>query len=155
MIVIARPSKPVDVNSKHLTKDEYRTRKETEAKLKGNDDKIIPSDYLNEEQKEIFTYIVNEMTNSGILSNLDVYLLDAFSITIERLQWIDSQINRDRDQLLNKDVMSARRQHMDDFKRLSSELGFSPQSRAKLGNINLQKKNDESDPLLNALKRVK
>jgi P27 family predicted phage terminase small subunit len=152
---LPRPSKPVDVNSKHLTKEEYAIRKEHETKLKGNSDKIIPSDYLNDEQKEIFTRIVDEMSASGILSNVDVFLLDAFCVSIERLQWIDSHINRDPNQMLNKDVMSARRQHMDDFKRLSTELGFSPQSRAKLGNINLQKKQDDEDPLLAALKRVK
>jgi phage terminase small subunit len=51
--------------------------------------------------------------------------------------------------------MAARKQHMEDFKRLSVELGLTPQSRAKMGLATLKKKEDEGDPLLNALKRVK
>jgi P27 family predicted phage terminase small subunit len=152
---MARPSKPVDVMSKNLTKEEYQVRKEQETRLKGDDDNIRPSSYLNEEQIEIFESVIDHMKASGVLSNIDVHLLSAYAVSVDRLQWIDSHINRDPNQMLNKEIMSARKQHMDDFKRLSNELGFSPQSRAKLGNINLQKKEDDGDPLLNALKRVK
>jgi P27 family predicted phage terminase small subunit len=148
---LARPSKPVDVLSKNLTKEEYKARKEHEARLKGDDDMIVPSDYLSDTQKEIFYSIVEHMKASNILSNIDVHLLSAYAVAVDRLQWIDSHINRDPDQMLNREVMSARKQHMDDFKRLSNELGFSPQSRAKLGNINLLKKEEEADPLLKVL----
>lgn len=152
---MARPTKPVDVMSKHLTKDEYRSRKEQEAKLRGGSDNIIPSDHLSSEQRIIFEDIVEEMRASGILANRDIYILDAFAICVERLQWLDSHINRDPNQMFVKEVMNARKQHMDDFKRLSSELGFTPSSRAKLGNINIQQKQKDSDPLLDTLKRVK
>ena len=154
-MTIPRPSLPVDVVSKNLTKEEYQKRKEKETKLKGKDDQIFPPDYLNDEQTKLFNDLVDHMRASGILSNVDVHILASYVVAVDRLQWIDSHINRDPDQMLNREVMAARRQHMDDFKRLSTELGLTPQSRAKMGNMTLKKKEDEGDPLLNALKRVK
>jgi P27 family predicted phage terminase small subunit len=152
---IGRPSKPVDVISKNLTKEEYRLRKEKETRLKGNDDQLFPPEHLNDEQTKLFTDLVDHMKASGVLSNADVHMLSSYVIAVDRLQWIDSNINRDPDQMLNKEVMAARKQHMEDFKRLSVELGLTPQSRAKMGLATLKKKEDEGDPLLNALKRVK
>lgn len=152
---LARPSKSVDTMSKNFTKEEYAQRKEQESRLKGNDDHIFPSEYLTPSQKEIFTYIVDELQSSGILSNLDVFVLDTCSIAIDRLQWIESVINRDVNQMLNRELMSAKEKYTKDLYRTANELSLSPQSRAKLGNINIQKKQEEGDPLLNALKRVK
>jgi len=37
------------------------------------------------------------------------------------------------------------------FYRCCNELSLSPQSRAKLGNINLQSKQEEEDPLLKVI----
>jgi P27 family predicted phage terminase small subunit len=138
-----------------LTKEEYASRKEQESRLKGNDDRVTPSPYLSESQQTIFNYIVSELKTSGILSNLDVFVLDTCSIAIDRLQWIESIINRDPNQMLNKELMSAKDKYTKDLYRTANELSLSPQSRAKLGHINIQKKNDDGDPLLNALKRVK
>lgn len=141
--------------SKNLTKEEYQARKEQETRLKGSSDNILPSEYLNDEQKEMFNNLVDNLRASDILSNSDVPLIDNFVIAVWNIERINSITNRDPDQVFNKDLISARKHYMEDFKRLSNELGLSPQSRAKLGNINTKTKDDEKDPLLNALKRVK
>lgn len=152
---MVRPSKPVDVMSKNLTKEEYQSRKENEAKLKGSDDNIFPSDYLNDEQKAYFDEVVEHYKSSGILSNLDVAIIEQYAKARHALDFIDMAMVRDPDMMLNKDMMIQREKWEKSLNRASNELGLSPQSRAKLGNINTQKKADDVDPLLNALKRVK
>ena len=54
MRVLARPTKSVNVISKHLTAEELETRKATEQRLKGSADKIKPPKYLSSNQKKIF-----------------------------------------------------------------------------------------------------
>jgi P27 family predicted phage terminase small subunit len=152
---MARPTKSIDTTSGHFTKEEIKSRQDAESKLKGKADKVKPSDYLSERQREIFTYIVDELKASGILSNLDVFILDACAVAIDRLQYIENLINEQPEMLFDKGLMSAKDKYIKDLYRTSNELSLSPQSRAKLGNINVKTSEVEQDPLLKALKRVK
>lgn len=149
---MARPCKNVNVMSKNLTNEEKETRLETEERLKGKADKISPPSYLNNRQKKIFNYIVEELKASGILGNLDIYILSTCSISIDRLQQIEKLINKDTEKLLDKNLMSAKDKYTKDFFRCCNELSLSPQSRAKLGNINLQAKEQKDDVLLQVLR---
>lgn len=149
--MMARPSKSVSMTSKNLTKEEIRVRQETEDKLKGAADSISPPSHLNDQQKEIFNYIVDELKASGILGNVDIYILSTCSIAIDRLQEIEKMINEDVNNLFNKNLMSAKDKYTKDLFRCTNELSLSPQSRAKLGNIKVQKQQQENDPLLQVL----
>ncbi|KQL54517.1 terminase [Heyndrickxia shackletonii] len=148
---MARPSKSVNTMSKNLTKEEISIRKQTEEKLKGEADKISPPKHLNARQKKIFNYIVDELAASEILGNLDIYILSTCSIAIDRMQEIEKQINKDIEKIQDKSLMSAKEKYTKEFFRCANELSLSPQSRAKLGNINLQAKQNEEDPLLKVL----
>lgn len=148
---MARPSKSVKTMSKNLTKEEKEVRLETEEKLRGRGDNISPPKYLNARQKKIFNYIVQELEASKILGNLDVYILATCAISIDRLQEIEKLINKDIERILDKSLMAAKEKYTKDFFRCCNELSLSPQSRAKLGNINLQAEQDKQDPLLKVL----
>lgn len=148
---MARPSKSVKIMSKNLTKEEKALRLETEEKLKGGADSISPPTYLNARQKKIFNYIIEQLEESGILGNLDIYILSQASISIDRLQQIERMINKDSVKLFDKNVLKAKSEYTKDFFRCCNELSLSPQSRAKLGNINLQAEQEKEDPLLKVL----
>lgn len=148
---MARPTKSVKSMSKNLTKEEIQVREETEEKLRGGADNISPPTHLNARQKKLFNYIVNELEASGIVGNLDVYILGTCAIAIDRLQQIEKMINKDIEKLLDKNLMSAKDKYTKDFFRCTNELSLSPQSRAKLGTINLQAKQQEEDQLLKVL----
>lgn len=149
---MARPCKNVDIMTKHLTKEEYLERKATEEKLKGSNDKIIPPSYFNSRQIDIFTSIVNELKASGILANLDIYILTVCSIAIDRLQTIEQKINENYEELFDKDLMAAKDKYTKDLFRCTNELSLSPQSRAKIGSINLLNKEENQDPLLKVIR---
>lgn len=149
---MARPAKPVSIISKNLTKEEKKARQEAEASIKGKSDNIKPPKYLSKSQKKIFRNIVDQLNSSNILSNLDVELLTTYSIAIDRLQTLESSANKDPNLLRDKDHMNAKKQYTADQFKCGSELGLSPQSRAKIGNINQETDKIKKDMLLNALK---
>lgn len=151
MELLARPTKSINVISKHLTKEELEVRKATEEKLKGSADKIKPPIYLSSTQKKIFKNVVEELKEADILSNLDIPLLVTFSRAIDRINYIESLIDEDITLISNRDLMSSKEKYTKDFYRCCNELCLSPQSRAKMGSIALDNKNKSSDPLLQLL----
>jgi len=152
---MGRPTKSVITMSKHLTKEEKDNRIENEKKLKGNSANISPPDYLSLKQKEIFEYIVTELATSGILGNLDIYILSTCCIAIDRLEVIESKINDKFSMIMNKDLMAAKDKYSKDLFKTVNELSLSPQSRAKIGSMNLEDEKNKVDPLLTALKSGK
>lgn len=146
---MARPTKSVELISKHLTQEEITSRKENEQKLKGNCDKLKPPSYLTPSQKNIFNYILDNLMSSNILGNLDIYVLTHCSIAIDRIQMMEQEINGNSDLLNCKIFMASKDKYSKDFFRYCNELCLSPQSRAKLANINV--KSSEIDPLVEAL----
>lgn len=149
---MSRPAKSSNLTSKHLTKVERFERKKIEDQLKGGSDKILPPKHLSKTQKTIFKKIVNELKESGTLGNLDIYILGTASIAIDRLNSIETMINEDQYKLMNGDLMRAKDKYTKDFYRCCNELSLSPQSRAKVSNMNVKAKKDKVDPLLLALK---
>lgn len=148
---MARPSKSVKTMSKNLTKEEIDARTKVEEQLRGEVDNISPPNYLNSSQKKIFNYIVDELQASGILGNLDVYILSDCAFAIDQLEQIKKDINKAPKLKYDKAVKGARESFQNTFFRCCNELSLSPQSRAKLGNINFEQKMREDDPLLQVL----
>ena len=149
---MARPVKPVEILSKHLTKDELKIRSENQTKLKGKADNIIPTQMLNDNQLNLFDFIKEELKESEILSNLDSFILTKCVISIDRLQYIEEMVNKKPGLILNSQLMSAKDKYDKDFYRCCNELSLSPQSRAKIANINSNAKDKEDDPVLKALR---
>ncbi|MBS4539815.1 phage terminase small subunit P27 family [Clostridium sp. D2Q-11] len=150
---MARPAKSVDVMSKNLTKEEYEARKAAEESLKGGSDKIKPPIYLNDKAKSIFNYIVEELKESGILTNLDVYILATCANAIVRIQEAEEILNEglfEKDGKV-KNALRVKESYTKEFFRCTNELSLSPQSRAKLANINIQKQLEKDDPVLKLL----
>lgn len=150
---LVRPCKSAKLlTESSQTKEEIADRIEMEEKLKGKSDKIDTPDYLNSNQVDLFNYIKNELDESKLLSNLDVYILAKCVIAIDRLQYIEQKINSNPKLLLQSQFMANKKSYDADFFRCCNELSLSPQSRAKLGNINLLADQEKEDPLLKALR---
>lgn len=150
---MARPCKSASLlTESSQTKEEIEKRIENEEKLKGNADMIDPPDYLNENQKDLFYFIKKELDESKLLSNLDVYILSKSVIAIDRLQYIEEKINQNPKLMLQSQFMANKKAYDADFFRCCNELSLSPQSRAKLSNINLLAEQEKEDPLMKALR---
>lgn len=135
----------------HISKTDRERRISAEQSLKGNADNIKPSKHLNARQKKIFKSIVQELESSNILSNLDIHILDITAIAIDRLQSIDKMINDNLDLYKDKDLMRLRKECINDIDKFGIHLCLSPESRAKIANININAMEQEKDPLLKIL----
>lgn len=153
---MSRPTKSAKLlHPKSQTKAEINIRIEVEDTLKGDSEKLEPSNRLNTNQKRIFQYIVDELKPSKILGNLDSYVLELGAVAIDRLQGIEKIINQDFDMIYNKELMSAKSKYTSDFLKFVNEACLSPQSRAKMGIIASNKQMEDADPLLKVLQKNK
>ena len=129
---MARPAKAIATKTGIITKEEEKQRQETEDRLRGNADKLVPPLYLTSEQVEIFNYILTELEEAKILGNLDLFALSQLSICVDRMQEIERMVNEDKNYLADNKMMQTRDRYARDFLRLCNEFCMSPQSRAKL-----------------------
>ncbi len=129
---MGRPAKSSVVKSRKISKEAKKKLVETEQKLKGENDKLVPQKHLNKRQKEIFSYILNELSDKNILGNLDLFVLNQTAIVIERLEQLDKQVNKSKEVVQNSTFKATREMYTKDFFRCCNELCLSPQSRAKL-----------------------
>lgn len=143
---MARPTKAANMTSGTYRKDVLDARKSNEEKLKGQSCSIKPPPYLSAAQKKIFRYIVSNLGNSGILGNLDVYVLAECSICIDRMQDVEKKMNENG---IDPALVKVKDSYTKAFFRYCNELSLSPQSRAKLANLSLQAK--EENPLMKVL----
>ena len=145
---MGRPAKPAAVSSGKIGKDKRSTRQKKEELLKGKVDKLSPPDWLNERQKEVFTYVAQELAGGKIVGNVDVFVLTSFAVAVDRLEKIEQLLNRDSDAMLDRSLMLAKSKYTADFNTGIKELSLSPQARAKLGGINLDAEKESMDPVL-------
>lgn len=148
---MARPAMSAAATSKHLSAEEKESRLAVEASLKGGTQKLKPLAYLTAAQKKIYRHIISELKESKILGNLDTYVLSECSISIDRMQKIEKAVNENPKLLHDASLMSTKEKYTRVFFRCCNELCLSPQSRAKMANINLAAKQNEENPLLKLL----
>lgn len=147
-----RPAKPIELQSKHNTKSDIQQRKSVQNSLKGDSSCIVPPYKLSDSQLNIFNKIRDVYDKVDLIGELDIYTLAEGAVVIDRLQQLEMMINDNPELLTDKDIMAIRKGYTQDYYRLCNELGLSPQARAKLGSLSLQKDKQNNDILLNILK---
>lgn len=150
--MMGRPPKNVDLREGVRTKAEVESRSLAELTLTGADDKVKPSARLNSNQKKIFNYIVTELEAAGIIGNLDTFILETTCIAIDRLQCVEKIINQDFERAFDRELMNTKTKYTSDFYKGVEYLSLSPMTRAKMGILAANKKQQETDPLLKVLK---
>lgn len=165
MIVIARAKKPASLKQgKSESKEQLDAREQIEQQLLGSTDKIaIIPEHLNEMAKVYYEFLINELEISGILSNLDIPLLEQTADTLSKIRECDEDLNinglvieiTDRyGNVVQKEnpYVKIKMAYLNQFRSLANQLGLSPSSRASLAGKQLEKKEEEEDPLLKVLK---
>jgi phage terminase small subunit len=129
---MARPAKAIATKTGVITKEEERLRRETEDRLKGGADKLVPPIYLTKNQREVFYFVLEEHEKAQVLGNLDLFALAQLAVCVDRLQDIEQKVNENPELLCETKLMQTRDRYARDFLRLVNEFCMSPQSRAKL-----------------------
>lgn len=162
---MAPPRKPASLKKgRSETKKEIAIRQEQEQRLMGNSDMVknVP-DYLDPLAKAFYKYMVTEMEIGGLLTNLDIPLIEQTADCLSKIRLCDGIINAEgvlittsdkygREVIKEHPTVNTKMKYLNAFKALSTQLGMSPSSRAQLAGLQLKAKEDEADPLLQLLK---
>lgn len=144
---MARPAKPIELQTRHNTKSDIAKRKQAQDRLKGNTAGMQPPFSLTDTQQEIFELLVDAYRKADILGELDSYIIAEGAVVIDRLREIEHRINEDPALMFQDNVRNTRKEYIANFFRICNELGLSPQSRAKLGSLAIKKDKDDNDPI--------
>lgn len=161
---MARPRKPASLKEgKSETKKHLDSRLEYEKELAGSSSDIhdIP-EILDEGGVVYYQYLIRELENSGVLSNLDIPLLTQTADTLSKMDQCDRIINesgvlwstydKNGEELLKEHpTVNTKQKYLNQFRALSTQLGLSPASRASLAEVNMKVEQDNKDPLLRIL----
>ena len=148
---MGRPAKSVRIKSGAIANDVATARQELEDKIRGETAKLVPPEYFNDDQKDIFRFIVDELADSEILGKLDVFVLESTAVAVSRLRTINEMVNTKEDLMFNTALMGSRAKFQSDLWRGCNELCLSPQARAKIGSLAYQAESARKDPLMEAL----
>lgn len=162
---MARQKKPASLKQgKSESKEQLAYRDQIEQQLLGNADKIstIP-EHLNDMAQVYYQFLITELEISGILSNLDIPLLEQTADTLSKIRDCDDALNEqglviegiDRyGQTFAKEnpYVKIKMAYLNQFRNLSNQLGLSPSSRASLAAKQIEQKEEEEDPVLKILR---
>ncbi|WEZ08136.1 phage terminase small subunit P27 family [Priestia flexa] len=162
---MARPRKPANLKKgRSETKKDIAARQEQEQRLMGSSENVqnVP-DYLDPLAKAYYKYMVTEMEIGGLLTNLDIPLIEQTADCLSKIRLCDEIINVEgilittsdkygREVLKEHPTVNTKMKYLNAFKALSTQLGMSPSSRAQLAGMQLKAKEEEADPLLQLLK---
>lgn len=159
---MARPRKPAAFKAgKSETKEHLEARAKIEEEMSGNTDRLydVP-EILDDLGKDYYLFILHEMEDSGILSNLDIPIVQQTADCLSKMDQADEILkehgsllyitydNRGNEVLKEHPMVGTKQKYLSQFRALCTQLGLSPSSRASLSEAKMQKEKNSEDPLL-------
>lgn len=164
---MAKQRKPAGLKKgKSETKEQLQRREELEKQLMGSDDNVknIP-EHLSDEEKIYYKWLVNEIEIAGIITNLDIPLLEQTANCLHVMRLCDDNI-RSNGILVQKidrfgniedkenPAIKIKLNYQTKYATLCNQLGLSPAARAALAGKQAEAKEEAADPLIQALKEL-
>ena len=160
-MILGRKVIPVSVqiakgNPNRLTKSEIAARLESEEKFKPNNDNIKPPTWLDKIGKKEWIRVASELEELEILTNVDVAALGMYCDAYSKYQLATKKINEEgmfieytnkagATNIIEHPAVKAQVKYADLIKKLCSEFGLTPSSRAR---ITLPKQEEEKEETL-------
>lgn len=159
---MARPRTPAKYKKgKSETKEHLEARSKIEEEMSGNTDKLydVP-EVLDDLGKDYYLFILHELEESGILSNLDIPIVQQTADCLSKMDQCDEILNehksllyitydnRGNEVLKEHPMVGTKQKYLNQFRALCTQLGLSPSSRASLSEAKMQKEKNSEDPLL-------
>ena len=148
---------------KDMNKSELKVREEAEKRLMGDIDLVkTPPSNLDELAQAYYSYMVENLETSNLLSNLDIPLLSETAFTLARLEETKAtllevgtlayEVDKQGNEKVKKHpIVDVYNTLLNQFKTLGGQLCMSPSARTQMASLQLQAKEDEEDPVLKAL----
>lgn len=162
---MARARKPASLKAgKSETKEQLAVREQIEKQLLGDTDKInVVPEHLDELGQVYYEYLVNELEISGLLSNLDIPILEQTADSLSKIRQCDENLNAEglvitrtdrygHENTIENPYVKIKMAYLNQFRSLANQLGLSPSSRAALAGKKIEAKEIAEDPLLKILR---
>ena len=137
-----------------ISKDYKEAEKEKRIAVENafiDDAEIEPPSYLTKTQLEAFHFIVDALRQAKVLSRLDTQTIIQASVAIDMLHTANKRVAKRPTLAIDREFVATQEKLVRTYLKLCDELCLSPQSRAKLGVLVANQKEEEQDPLLNVL----
>lgn len=156
-----------DSGGNHHNKEQLKQMKDIEDNLKGSDNLLDEApEYLSEIGKEYYYFIVGELKDRGILSNLDKPLIEQTADCLDKMFIADSILNeegmfidvinsRGEKQLKEHPAVKTKQAYLNQFRFCSGQLGMSPSARAQMAQFKIEAKEEADKPVNKILARRK
>lgn len=143
-------------NPNRLTKAEIEARLDAEENFKPKSDNISPPDWLDKIGKKEWLRVANELEDLNILTNVDIAALGMYCDAYSKYQLATKKINEEgmfieytnkagATNVIEHPAVKAQVKYAELIKKLCSEFGLTPSSRAK---ITLPKQEEEKEESL-------
>ena len=163
---MARPRIPVELQSKHLSKEEKENRLKAEESLVGDRDLLaVPPDILTEPEKEIYMELVKPLLHIKALANADreIFaicanakyrmlqaneLIEKYGLMVEK-----ENTKTHRVELVENPAVKTYRTYEGIFNKNMSAIGMSASSRSKFAaNVVTEEKENKLSEILEGLR---
>ncbi len=105
---------------------------------------------------------MGELEISGLLSNLDIPVLEQTADSLSKIRDCDEHLNTEglvitrtdrygHENTIENPYVKIKMAYLNQFRSLANQLGLSPSSRAALAGKKIEEKEKEEDPLLKIL----
>lgn len=161
---MARARKPASLKAgKSETQEQLAAREAIEKQLLGDTDKVMTiPEHLNEMAQVYYEYLVTELEISGLLSNLDIPVLEQTADALSKIRECDDNLNAEglvitktdrygHENSIENPYVKIKMAYLNQFRSLANQLGLSPSSRAALASKKIEAKEEAEDPLLKIL----
>ena len=166
---MARTPKPASLKTGHtISKSQLEECARLEREMIGNSDIVFEvPDHLDDYAKIYYKYLIENLQSSKIpISNLDKPLIEIISDCLSKIY--QCQLNITENGLTYHKVdpygvqtqapnpyIKIQQDYMTKYIQLSSRLGLDPSARASIASAQLEKKQEEADPVLQLIKELK
>lgn len=165
---MARPRKDTSALQGAYTKDAMKQRLESENKLKGKSDNLI-APYIvtiDEVALQKFEQLVNELSEVGVLANVDIDLLGGYCtaysayVRSTKMLLMQNMVEEQENKLgaitkVQNPYIKIQQSYLDKMIKIASLFGLSPADRTRIAHVNPSDKNEKSDPLIELLSGLK
>lgn len=149
---------------KSESKEQLQRREELERQLMGNNDNVhnIP-EHLCEEEQIYYKWLIQELEISGIITNLDIPLLEQTANSLWMIRQASDHIRENGILVLKQDrfgnieekenpSIKILQNTQTKYNTLCGQLGLSPAARASLAGKQAEVKEESEDELLKILR---
>lgn len=157
----------LETGSHHHTKADLKKMDAIEKQLRGSNDLIDSApETLSELGKHYYYFIVSELSERDILSNLDIPLIEQTADCLDKMQIADNLLNEEgmfidaidsKGNRFKKEhpAVATKQKYLNQFRFCTGQLGMSPSSRAQMAQSKHEAKIEAEKPLSKVLDRRK